>query len=280
VPITQAQIAAAEQAQWQAAQDAAAQVRLIAGPGTGKSAAIERRVAHVLNNNANPNGVYVISFTRATCKELEERILSFCATQPCANASTNVRVSTMHSLALWILRSAAVLATLYPDDPLVLDDWETKNVYDLELATALSCSSGRAAEVRQAHDAQWQTLNPQSIAQAAITQAEIQGFNAFHSTRRNLYCCVLPGEVVYECVDRIQQGAIQIDQLPSIDHLIVDEYQDLNACDQEFVRLLANNGAALFIAGDDDQSIYGLGMQILQVLFNSIIIIQHRQLIL
>lgn len=257
MPITQAQITAAEQAQWQAAQDASAQVRLIAGPGTGKTSAIERRVAHVLNNNANPNRVYVISFTRATCKELEERVLSFCATQPCAPASTNVRVSTMHALALWILRSAAVLATLYPDDPTVLDDWETKNVYDLELATALGCSPGRAAEVRQAHDAQWQTLDPQSIAQAAITQAEIQGFNTFHSTRRNLYCCILPGEVVYECVDRIQHGAIQTDQLPPIDHLIVDEYQDLNACDQEFVWLLANNGATLFIAGDDDQSIYG-----------------------
>lgn len=36
----------------------------------------------------------------------------------------------------------------------------------------------------------------------------------------------------------------------------MDEYQDLNACDQEFVRLLSNNGATLFIAGDDDQSIY------------------------
>lgn len=256
MPVTPAQIARAEQAQWRAAQDATAQVRLIAGPGTGKSSAIERRVAHVLNNGANPNRVYVISFTRATCGELAERIATFCATQPCAQASTQIRVSTMHSLALWILRSAAVLATLYPDDPSILDDWETKNVYDLELATDLVCSPGRAAQVRKAHDAQWQTLNPQSIAQSAITQAEIQGFNIFHSTRRNLFCCVLPGEVVYECVTHIQQGAIQLNQLPPIDYLIVDEYQDLNACDQEFVRLLISNRAALFVAGDDDQSIY------------------------
>jgi DNA helicase II / ATP-dependent DNA helicase PcrA len=171
--------------------------------------------------------------------------------------AAQIRVSTMHSLALRILRSAAVLATLYPSDPTVLDDWERSSVYDAELANALGCSPGRAAEVRVAHDAQWQTLNPQAIAQAAITNAERQGFNAFHATRRNLYCCVLPGEVIYECVLRMQQGAIQPNQLPSIDHLIVDEYQDLNACDQEFVHLLANNGATLFVAGDDDQCIYG-----------------------
>jgi DNA helicase-2/ATP-dependent DNA helicase PcrA len=63
--------------------------------------------------------------------------------------------------------------------------------------------------------------------------------------------------VIHECVLRIQQGAIQPDQLPTIEHLIVDEYQDLNACDQEFARLLTNHGARLFVAGDDDQSIYG-----------------------
>jgi ATP-dependent DNA helicase UvrD/PcrA len=257
MPITQAQRAVAEQQQWQAAQAQAAQVRLVARPGTGKTATIERRVAHVLNNGATPNRVQVISFTRATCAELSQRIVAFCANQPCGAAVANVRISTMHSLALRILRIANVLTTLYPADPFVLDDWQREHIFDLELSHVLSCTPGRAGEVRLAHDAQWQTLNPQSIAQAAITQAERQGFTTFHTTRRNLYCCVLPGEVVYECVQRIQQGAIQVGQLPQMEHLIVDEFQDLNACDQEFVRLLTTyTGAFLFVAGDDDQSIY------------------------
>jgi len=256
VPITTAQAAQAELRQWQAAQDAAPQVRLIAGPGTGKSATIERRVAHVLNMGINPQHVYVISFTRATCAELAARIAAFCVTQPCAEIAGDVRISTMHSLALRILRSAAVLTTLYPSDPFVLDDWERENVYDVELGNALGSSRARAGQVRLAHDAQWHTLNPEAIAQAAITAAERAGFNAFHTTRRNLYSCVLPGEVIYECVTRIRQGAIQPNQLPQIAHLIVDEYQDLNACDQEFVRLLVGHGATLFVAGDDDQSIY------------------------
>ena len=256
MPITPAQVAQAEQGQWHAARDPANVIRLIAGPGTGKSATIERRVAHVLNNRTNAPRVCVISFTRATCSELRVRIAAFCATQPCAAVVGQVRISTMHSLALRILRSANVLATLYPADPMILDDWERANIYDQELAASLHCTPSRAAEVRLAHDAQWQTLNPQVIAQAAITPAEQQGFNAFHTTRRNLYCCVLPGEVVYECVSRLQQGAIQPNQLPRIEHLIVDEYQDLNACDQEFIRRLTGSGAILFVAGDDDQSIY------------------------
>jgi ATP-dependent DNA helicase UvrD/PcrA len=256
MPITQAQKAAAEGRQWTAARDPGAQVRVVAGPGTGKSKTIEKRVAHVLNVGATPQNVYVISFTVAASKELRERITSFCANQPCAPAAASVRVSTMHSLALRILRSANLLATLYPANPVVLDDWERQHIYDVELANSLRCTPGRAAQIRLAHDAAWQTLNPQFINQAAVTQAEMLGFGAFHPTRTNLYCCVLPGEVIYRCVEAIRMGQIQPAQLPTIEHLVVDEFQDLNACDQEFVGYLASRGAILFVAGDDDQSIY------------------------
>jgi len=255
MPISATQKAQAEQRQWDAAKDGAPQVRLVAGPGTGKSHTIEKRVADLLTNGAIPGNVYVISFTRATCAELTERIRAFCRTLPCANAATQVRVSTMHSLALRILRRGNLL-TSYPSTPIMLDDWEQTNVFDREFAGSLGCTQSRAAEIRLAHDAQWQTLNPQYVNQAQITPTEVQGFNAFHSARTNLYCCVLPGEVIYKCVDALQQGALQPNQLPQIDHLIVDEFQDLNACDQEFVRLLSANNTVLFVAGDDDQSIY------------------------
>jgi superfamily I DNA/RNA helicase len=111
--ITDVQKARAEKAQWEAAKDDADQIRLIAGPGTGKSSTIERRVAHLLNSNGNPRRVFTISFTRATTAELSDRIAAFCATQPCAGVVSEVSVSTMHSLALRFLRAAAVLATLF-----------------------------------------------------------------------------------------------------------------------------------------------------------------------
>jgi DNA helicase II / ATP-dependent DNA helicase PcrA len=176
---TSVQKARAEEAQWEAAKDDAEQLRLVAGPGTGKSSTIERRVAHLLNAGANPKQVFTISFTRATTAELSDRIAAFCATQPCASKVAEVSVSTMHSLALRLLRSAAVLATLFPNDPIVLDDWERENVYDVELAAALGSTPMRAREVRLAHDAQWQTLNPDLMAQPPITPDEITRFNAF-----------------------------------------------------------------------------------------------------
>lgn len=109
MPITTAQKALAEKNQWSAARDGAPQVRLVAGPGTGKTHTIEKRVADLLNNGATPNNVYVISFTRATCAELRSRVQSFCSNQPCATTAPQIRISTMHSLALRILRLANLL---------------------------------------------------------------------------------------------------------------------------------------------------------------------------
>lgn len=253
--ITPEQRAAAEQQQWNAARDRAPQVRLVAGPGTGKTYTIEKRVADLLNNGANSSNVYVISFTRATCAELRTRIQTFCSNQPCAVSSSIIHVSTMHALALRILRRANLLIS-YPSTPIMLDDWEHKNVYDRELASVVGCSATRASEIRLAHDAQWQTLNPDYINQAQITPSERQAFNAFHAARTNLYSCVLPGEIIFKCVEAIRLGTLHPTQLPQIDHLVVDEFQDLNACDQEFIRLLSAQNTTLFVAGDDDQSIY------------------------
>jgi DNA helicase-2/ATP-dependent DNA helicase PcrA len=253
--ITQAQRAAAEKQQWSAAKAIASQVRVVAGPGTGKSRTIEKRVCQVLESGASPARVFVISFTRATCAELRTRINSFCASHPHAKGAEQVAVSTMHSLALRILKRANLL-NQYPAEPFILDNWEQKRVYDEELSMALACTPTRAGQIRKAYDTSWQTLDPESVGQAMISPNEVSGFTSFHGTRKNLYCCVLPGEVIHECVRSIQLGALQLSDLPPIEHLVVDEFQDLNACDQEFVKLLSEQGATLFIAGDDDQSIY------------------------
>ena len=256
MPISDTQKAIAEQHQLDAARDQSPQVRLVAGPGTGKTHTIEKRIVEVLDNGAIPTNVYAISFTRATCYDLRLRIQSSCGIRPCASMAAQVRISTMHSLALKILRRANLLNSYPSGIPIMLDDWEHRNIYDKELAIAIGCTPTRAAEIRLAHDTSWQTLNSQHLNQAQITPVEIQGFNAFHATRTNLYSCVLPREIIFKCVEALQQGVLQPSQLPIIDHLIIDEYQDLNACDQEFIRLLSAQNTKLFIAGDDDQSIY------------------------
>jgi ATP-dependent DNA helicase UvrD/PcrA len=74
MPITAAQKAAAEVVQRAAAHDPSPCVRLVAGPGTGKSSVIEARVCWLLANNVPPESIWAVSFTRASAHDLRIRV--------------------------------------------------------------------------------------------------------------------------------------------------------------------------------------------------------------
>lgn len=253
-------ISSAQKAQTLAAQENGAQVRLIAGPGSGKSRTILTRVEHLVNNGVSPDNIYVISFTRASAYDLRTRILGgFRAPGLLAKGQqVAANVTTMHSLALKLLAGANLLAGMYPAPPVILDQWRQTNIFDVEFARTAGITPARARQVRSAYDAYWQTLQALNIVggDSPPTSAEQAAFTSYYPTAKNLYCCLLPGEVVRSCVTEINQGNITSAHIPQIEQLIVDEYQDLNRCDQDFVDRLASFGANVFVAGDDDQSIY------------------------
>jgi DNA helicase II / ATP-dependent DNA helicase PcrA len=257
MPITPQQIQAAQATQRAAAHDGSPQIRLVAGPGTGKSFSIEERVCWLLGQGIQPRGITVVSFTRASSTELRSRIHAYCAVHNQHNG-TDVRVSTLHSLALRMLKLANLLH--YPADPLVLDRWELENVFDAEFGYANGLGKTRSEKIRQEHEAFWSTGNwapPNYIPpDPPITPAERAAFNVFHGPRTQAYSCVLPGEIVRECLSQIVAGNLDPVALLHLQHLIVDEYQDLNPIDQQFVDQLIARGVITFVAGDDDQSIY------------------------
>ena len=259
VPIRPEQIAAAEVAQHRAGQSPEPQARLVAGPGTGKSSTIEERVRWLLEGGVSADEIAAISFTRASAFDLRGRIHGYCEAngQP---TGAEVKVSTLHSLALRTLRRAGALGA-YPVDPNVLDDWELKHVFDAEFGQAIGVGSiKRRAEIRRDHEAYWSTgtHHPPDLIppDPPITDDERQSFNRFHGPRTQLYSCVLPGEMIRACVERIEAGTLDVQELLGIKHLIVDEFQDLNPMDLRFVEALTDAGAAVFVAGDDDQSLY------------------------
>jgi len=176
------------------------------------------------------------------------------------NNVAGVNVSTLHSLALRTLRRADLLAQ-YPVDPLVLDDWELTNIFDGEFGCVAHINSKtRREKIREFHEAFWNTgaYNPANYlpANPPITAGESASFLAFHGPTTQTYSCVLAGEIVRQCVQHMQAGHIDPVALLGIDELIVDEFQDLNPMDLDFVRGIVNAGATTFICGDDDQSIY------------------------
>lgn len=250
---------AAEAVQHHAAHAPEQQVRLIAGPGSGKSSTIVERVRWLLDQGIDPKKIAVISFTNASVTDLGLRLHAYCLRHNQAG-SVDVSVSTVHAMALRLLRRANLLGN-YPTRPLVLDDWELKNIYDEEFGRAQGIASIRRREkIRRYYEALWSTGQnnaPTYIpANPPVSAAERAQFDGFHQPTAQVYSCVLPGEIVRKCVDNAEAGVIDIGQLLDLEQLIVDEYQDLNPVDLRFVDLIAAAGVHVFVAGDDDQSVY------------------------
>ncbi|MDO8392463.1 MAG: ATP-dependent helicase [Actinomycetota bacterium] len=241
-----------------AAHDPAGWIRLVAGPGSGKSFSIEGRVVHLLRNNVAADRILAVSFTRNAAKDLEKRIRTSCGDAGLPGIE-DVPVATLHSVALRVLRLANLL-TMYPVDPRVLDEWEMGQWIDAEFARFANVSPGRAREVREYHEAWWSTgqQNPANYipANPPVSGQEQQQFVTYHNMQTGFYACLLVGEIMRTCMQNAGANTIDPRALLGVDHLIVDEYQDLNPVDLNFVDYLIGQGVAAFVAGDDDQSVY------------------------
>jgi DNA helicase-2/ATP-dependent DNA helicase PcrA len=259
VTISAADFQAAQAVQHAAAHAPEAQVRLVAGPGTGKSSTIEERVSWLLGQGIPGHQIAVLSFTNASVTDLRLRLHAHCLAKGQQDIH-NVAISTLHSLALRLLRQANLLQA-YPTRPLVLDDWELEHIYDEEFGRSQGVTTKkRREEIRRYYEALWSTGQANAPTylppNPPITDEERQRFTLFHQPTAQVYSCVLPGEIVRKCVDAVESGVMNVAQLLGLQHLVVDEYQDLNMVDLQFVDQLATAGVNVFVAGDDDQSIY------------------------
>lgn len=283
--ISQQQIIQAEVNQNSAAFDPNPQVRLIAGPGTGKSSVIEKRILWLLQKGTLPSNIFAISFTRASSQDLKKRVKKYCEDNG-RPEGRNVSITTLHSLALRTLSMAGLLT--YPGTPSILDDWELKNIIDSEFSTHSGYAPGnptngyppsRCEEIRRDFEAfcgtgQW---NPTNFVppDPPISQQERHNYQTFHLSRTGIYYCLLPGEIIQKCLDYMRANTLHPESLLNIRYLIVDEYQDLNPLDIEFIDRLTQNGVNTFVAGDDDQSIYSFrfaspsGIQLFHQRFSS-----------
>jgi hypothetical protein len=141
-----------------------------------------------------------------------------------------------------------------------MDGWELENVFDAEFGHASGIGKDRREKIRLEHEAFWSTgqWGPPNYVppNPAITAAERAQFAAFHGPRTQSYSCVLPGEIVRQCVTQMAAGTLNAVGLLNLEHLVVDEFQDLNPMDLQFIDWMVIQGAWVFVAGDDDQSIY------------------------
>jgi len=165
------------------------------------------------------------------------------------------RISTLHSFALrQLLKNANRISDL-PQPLRIADNWEERNIILEDLKALLAFR--RISEVRDLLNelsADWQSLTAdEEDWERRFPNPTFLGVWREH---RQIYGYTLRAELVYQLKKALEQrGDFELEG--PIGFLLVDEYQDLNRCDLAVVHEIASRDVELFIAGDDDQSIYG-----------------------
>jgi DNA helicase-2/ATP-dependent DNA helicase PcrA len=226
---------------------------LLAGPGTGKTLTLTRHICYLIDvKGVQPELICVLTFTRAAARELCQRVKTV------VGHERMPKIFTLHSFALrQILRNSGRL-TLVPQPLRIADDWEERNIILEDLKTLLGLGNiNEARDLLNKLSADWQHLTvekgewEQRFANPAFLGAWRE--------HREIYGYVLRAELVYQLKLALEQYDDFVLEGPPR-YLLVDEYQDLNRCDLAVVKAIADTGAEIFAAGDDDQSIYGFRM--------------------
>ncbi len=217
--------------------------RVLAGPGTGKSTTSAALAERLLAEDRPPK-LKFLTFTRAATAELTTKLAA-------GQVKVLGRPSTIHSFSISTLLRNPGCAS-FPEPLRIPDDFEYETLIRPHLARRLHVGVKKLDTLVAEMAAMWQSLNPEE--HPSVTPEERARFMGAWLQHRRISAYTLLSELpdLFRCALRDH------DELDGADYdlLIVDEYQDLNACDLEVIRRLAGRGASVLAIGDDDQSIY------------------------
>lgn len=226
------------------AADTAPVLHVLAGPGTGKTFAMMRRVARLLEEGVPPERILVVTFTRTAARDLREQL-----EQLGAPGADEVRASTLHSLCFSILGSQQAFA-FTKRSPRPLMSFEI-DCLEADLADQFG-GKRKTRKLLAAYEAAWARLQHEEAGYAP--SAEDQKFEAVLLSWLRFFRAMLIGELVPLTLGFLRTNPA-LGAVPRFDHVLVDEYQDLNKSDQTLVRLFTGS-SSLMVIGDDNQSIY------------------------
>ena len=226
-------------------------VLVVAGPGSGKTTVLTERLVYLLKNAADSGSCLLLSFTRASSKEMALRF------RKRGLSRVSPHFSTIHALCLSLLKEGRGvgkenLVNLYEKM-----DWISR--YFLEQGIARE-------EVEE--------LLPNYCNQISyfksITEEErlaflreeknenflplFQYYEMMRKKRSKLDFEDLLIEVLLELQKNTDLAELWKRRYT---HILVDEFQDLSLIQYAILKGLAERGASLFVVGDEDQSIYG-----------------------
>ncbi|KTE77834.1 ATP-dependent helicase [Sphingopyxis sp. A083] len=233
-------------------------VLMLAGAGTGKTAALTARLAHIIaTRRAWPSEILAVTFTNRAAREMRERI-----GRMIGDAVEGMRwLGTFHSICAKMLRRHAELVGLQSNFTILDTDDQLRVLKQIIQTEGLDEKRWPARQLAALID-KWKNrgLTPPDL-DAGDKEAYADGkgghFYALYQARlKTLNACDF-GDLLLHMLVILKNHRDVLEQYQQrFKYILVDEYQDTNASQYLWLRLLAQARKNICCVGDDDQSIY------------------------
>ncbi|MCL2830105.1 MAG: UvrD-helicase domain-containing protein [Betaproteobacteria bacterium] len=226
---------------------------VLAGAGSGKTRVITQKIAYLIQEcDFRPAQVAAITFTNKAASEMRERVGALLGRQP-----EGLTIATFHSLGVRLLREEAQTLGYKPRFSI----FDATDSFGVVSELAGSVDKATIKKLQQIISG-WKNamISPDHAAKIAEDDAQALAARAYRS-----YAATLKAYQAVDFDDLIMLPVKLLSEHPEIRekwqnrlrYLLVDEYQDTNACQYQLLRLLAGVRAQFTAVGDDDQAIYG-----------------------
>lgn len=230
---------------------------VIAGAGSGKTRVLTSRIARLIaERGVAPHEILAVTFTNKAAGEMRERVARALGEEP-----SGMWIGTFHGIGARLLRANASVVgrsaeyTIYDEDDSlgVIKRLMEKH----RLSTKEFAPKAIAAEIGSAKNALVDVGEYESLARTPLAQAAAQVYRDLEETLRAANAVSFDDLLVLPVKMLRANSAVRERVARRFRHVLVDEYQDTNRAQYEFVRLIGGGHGNVCVVGDDDQAIYG-----------------------
>ncbi|MEJ7776292.1 MAG: UvrD-helicase domain-containing protein [Sphingomicrobium sp.] len=233
-------------------------VLVLAGAGTGKTAALTARLANLIaTGKAWPSQILAVTFTNKAAREMKERVSTISG----GAIEGMPWLGTFHSVAARMLRAHAELVGLKSNFTILDTDDQLRVLKQLIQASNLDEKRWPARQLAGMID-RWKNRG-WTLEQVDLGEAEAFGpgrgrelYAAYQERLKTLNSCDFGDLLLHMLVILRGQPDVLEQYRNRFRYILVDEYQDTNHGQYEWLKLLAEPRRNLCCVGDDDQSIY------------------------
>ncbi|MDE0308977.1 MAG: UvrD-helicase domain-containing protein [Acidiferrobacterales bacterium] len=229
---------------------------ITAGAGSGKTTAITRRIAWLIEaNGVSPHQILAVTFTNKAAREMKARVEQLLGTNAAPGG-----IATFHGFSCRFLRIYHEAARL-PRDFTILDQDDQKSFINrLINDSQLRIGKWNAKDVQSyINGKKERQLRASKTHEPSSRREEIMGpIYELYEHECNIRGLVDFAEILLRTVEVMQRNELVRSEIHErYQHILVDEFQDTNAIQIEWLKLFSNHLNYITAVGDEDQSIYG-----------------------